>query len=671
MTAITSTEPSRRRTPAPNRVNALLGHPVAILATVLLLLTIFGWTFVSNPDRVAPTKDPAYYTWRTEVLLAEPPERLLELEGAFGMFAGGYRVVAPVFGGLLRRVPQISSLNVTVLLMVGLPVGTALLLGGFAFQRRRDPLVFHSVAIASAGLFLTPPFVGYLDNMLCLFFLAASLSFLATTRDSWPARFGFGIFLLLAGLTHPTTLAIFGLTLGAMSLGRLVFRRFDLGSVIRDDGPMLLTALASALLTLAIWTIGVWGKSASLTEAALPPPYGSDFFVDRMVSWIDTMRPALNGPLLLIGVGGLLMAGRRAAEDELARVSIVWLAPLGGLFGFIAGLTYPYYRFFNTTLAWVLLVGIGAWLLIRFLADFASGGGLRRVAVLGIVAVGVLFATNFTSGLDTSGWNRSQWLSPRERADLDALRAELGATDPDTPVVFVIDDEPAQPFQIWGSTKLAGNTSRYGTPSEQMDQVYLYLGSLENYFAGEPTLRDEETYDKLSRELLTYQEASLEGSDEEPIVVLAEIFNPAGANAEIASGDSEPTVPSTAEGVDDFERLWILHDGVIDRIGESVSPQPTESEASGVHLVRVFVALLALLVPGALALRFFLPGASIEEAVGLVPALAVGITTLVGGALLAITRSPLSTGSAVFTLVLAFVVGAALFIAGRPIAMSR
>ena len=46
-------------------------------------------------------------------------------------------------------------------------------------------------------------------------------------------------------------------------------------------------------------------------------------------------------------------------DDELARVSIVWLAPLVGLFGFVGGLTYPYYRFFNTTLAWVLLVGVG------------------------------------------------------------------------------------------------------------------------------------------------------------------------------------------------------------------------------------------------------------------------------------------------------------------------
>jgi hypothetical protein len=675
MTATTSTERTRLGTashggPRWTRLDSVLAHPLAILATAVLLLAIFGWTFVANPDRVAPTKDPAYYTWRTEVLIAEEPTRLLEIEGAFNMFAGGYRVAAPVIGGLLRGVPEISSLNVTVLIMVALPVGTALLLGGFAYRHRRDPLVFHSVAIAAASLFLTPPFVGYLDNMLCLFFLAAALPFVAPVRHSWPARFAFGIFLLLAGLTHPTTLAIFGLTLGAMSIGRLIYRRFDLRSVVRDDGPLLLTALAGAVVTLAIWTVGIWGRSTSLTEAALPPPYGSDFFVDRLVSWVDTMRPALNGPLFLIGAIGILAAGRRAAEDELSRVSIVWLAPLAGLFGFVAGLAYPYYRFFNTTLAWILLIGVGAALVLRFFLNFAAGGGTRRFALLGVAAIAFLIATNFTTGLDVSGWNRSEWLSPQERADLDALRVELASTDPDTPVVFVIDDEPGQPFQIWGSTKLAGNTSRYGLPSEQIDRAYLYLGSLENYFAGEPTLRGEETYDKLSPELLEDEQAGAAESDEEPIVVVAEIFNPAGANAEIASGETQPTVPSTAEGVADFERLWILHDGTIDRIGESVTPTPPEDDASFVHLVRAVVGLALLLLPGALALRFFLPDAGATDAAGLVPALGVAISTLAGIAVLALTRAPFSAGLAWVSLGLAILIGGVLLVFGRRAARS-
>ena len=414
MTASTLTRraPERASTEV-RRGEAFLGHPVALVATAAILLTIFAWTFWTNSGRVAPTKDPAYYTWRTEALISEDPATLLGIEGPNGMFSGGYRVAAPVIGGILRHIADVSSLSATVFLMVGTPVLTALLLAGFAYLRRRDPVLFHAVAFASAGLFLTPPFVGYLDNVLCLMFIAAGLYFIDPARYSWPARLGLGAFLVLAGLTHPTTLVIFCGVLGIMAAARLVVRSFDLRYVLRADGPMLLTAFAAFLVTLGIWTIGAWGRSASLAESALPPPYGSDFFVDRMVLWIEAMRPVFNGPLLAIGLIGLLLAGRRAAEDDLARVSVLWLAPLVGLFGFVAGLTYPYYRFFNTTLAWVLLVGVGAWLVMRFFMDVARKGGAARIALVGVAAVGIALATNFTVGLDKSGWTNlnAQWLS--------------------------------------------------------------------------------------------------------------------------------------------------------------------------------------------------------------------------------------------------------------------
>lgn len=647
-------------------LDEVLGHPAAFLATAVLLFALFGWTFLTDADRVAPTRDPAYYTWRTEAVISEPPVRLLELEGAFDMFAGGYRVAAPVIGGLLRHIPGVSSLNVTVLMTVGLPVLTALLLAGFAFGHLRDPLAFHSVAFGSAGLFLTPPFIGYLDNMLCLFFLAAALPFLSATRDSWPARVTFGLFLVLAGLTHPTTLAIFCLTLGAMSVARLLYRRFDLRSVIRDDGPMLASGFAAAVVVVGIWVVGIWGQSASLTEAALSPPYGRDFFLDRLGIWIDTMRPALNGPLFLIGAAGLLAAGRRAAESDLARVSIVWLAPLAGVFGFLAGLAYPYYRFFNTTLAWVLLVGLGVYFVIRFFIDVASAGGTRSLALIGVVAVVVLIGTNFTTGFDTSGWTRSEWLAADDRRDLDVLRSELATqTDEDTPVVFVIDDEPPRPFQIWAFTKLAGNTARYGLPAGQIDQAYVYLGSLDNYLAGEPTSQGNETYDDLSPELLEYSREAVAEAGTDPLVVLADIFNPAGANAAIASGEEELVVPADPDGVAQFERLWVLHDGTIDRIGESVSPQLPEEDPGILHVLRAALGLALFLFPGWVMLRFALPRATFAESIGLAPALGLAVTVVTAIVLLTVVRGPLSPTLAWASLAVATAVPAALVIAAR------
>jgi hypothetical protein len=679
MSAETATE--RARPPAKENdergaVDRVLGHPLAFLATAALLLALFGWTFVADSGRVAPTKDPAYYTWHTEMLISDDPAGLLEAEGAYEMFAGGYRISAPVIGGLLREIPGVSSLNTTVLLMVGVPVLTALLLAGFAYRHRRDPLIFHSVAIGVASLYLTPPFVGYLDNILCLMWLAAAIWFIGPARVSWTGRAGFFLFLLLAGFTHPTTLAIFCITLGAIAVVRLVFRKFDLRSVVRDDGPMLLTAFAAGVVMVAAWTVGIWGKSASLTEAALPPPYDSDFFLARMDLWVDAMTPLLNGPLFVIGIVGLLVAGWRWAEDDLAAVSIVWLAPLAGLFGFVGGLTYPYYRFFNTTLSWVLLVGVGAYFALRFFFQRATRGGLGVLALLGVIVIAAIFANNFRKGYDLSGWNdpAKGWLSADEREDLDALRLALDAeSDEDRPIVFVIDFDPegfSNQFQVWGDTKLAGNTSRYGLPPGQIDEAYMYLGSLENAVGGEPTLigdevgatgeecdtelLGEQTYDCLSNGLQANIDVGTEG--EEPIYVVPAIFNEAGANVEVASGDSQVI----ADGTD----IWPVQDGEVNGQGFVVTLEAESWPGGILHLLRVLVLLVLMLVPGYLALRYFFPDATAGEVIGMVPALSIGLLTLAGIVVLAIVRSPLDGIVPWLVLVVAVGIGAFLRITG-------
>jgi hypothetical protein len=657
--------PSDRRPGGPSWIDRGLGHPTAFIATAVVLLLLFGWTFLINPEQVAPTKDPAYYTWRTEALVSEDPRTLLEIEGAFNMFAGGYRVTAPVIGGYLRQIADVSSLKTTVFLMVGTPVLIALLLAGFAYRHRRDPLVFHAVAFGSGGLLLTDPFVGYLDNVLCLLWLAAAIWFIGPARESWPARIGFAMFLLLAGLTHPTTLAIFCLTLGAMVVVRLLFRSFDVKSVIRDDGPMLVTAFAAGVLTLVLWTIGPWGKSASLAEAALPPPYDSAFFLDRLLQWLGEMRPALNGPLLVIGVVGLLAAGKRAAEDDLARTSIVWLAPLAGLFGFVAGIAYPYYRFLNTTLSWILLVGLGAYFAIRFFLDFARGGGFRALAALGAVAVVVIVGTNFTHGYGAVGWDKAGWISEDQRRDLDVLRTELARRgEEDRPVVFVIDDEPSVPFQIWGFTKLAGNTSRYGLPDGQIDQGYMYLGSLDNFLSDRPTTRGEETYDKLSRALLEETNTAVQESGKQPVAVVASQFNPAGANADLAA-EFSPVATFGLTGL--TTDVWILDDGRLTTPGGNASSVPGD-KGSPVHVAWIALALVVLLLPGVVALRWFLPDATLPDALAMAPALAIAMLTLVGFAALAVVRSPFSAGVAWACVVVTIAIAAvAAFRAGlRP-----
>lgn len=642
-------------------VSRVLGHPVAYAVTAAILLSVFGWTFFTDSERVAPTKDPAYYTWRTELLVSEKPATLLEVTGPFDVFSGGYRVSSSVMGGYLRRVAGVSTLHVTVFLVVALPVLIALLLGGFAFRQRGDPLIFHAVALGAGSLLLTPPFVGYLDNVLCLFFLTASLWFIAPSRDSWPARVAFGLFLLAASFTHPTTLVIFFAVLCIMAAARWVYRRFDLKSVIRDDGPAIATAFATLILMYLIWKVGIWGRSESLSESALPPPYGSSFFLDRMVLWVKAMRPALNGPLFVIGAVGLLAAGRRAAEDELARVSLVWLAPLAGLFGFVGGLTYPYYRFFNTTIAWILLPGIGIYLVVRFFVERSRGAGGTAAAVVVIAAMAVLIATNFSTTLKLSNWNNAAggWLSAEEKGDLDVLRTQLAThTGEDTPVVFVVDEKASPAFQIYGFSKLAGNTSRYGVPSGQIDRTYEYLGSLDNFLAGKPTLTGDKTYDKLSPGFLKDTQDGLAGADVKPIVVVASIFNESGSNTSLFSGDTIRT-GNTGE-------VWFLDAGsVVTGEGVQLTADAQAPIPSGVHSVAVLAGLILLLLPGLLALRFFLPDATFAESLGLVPALSLTMIALSGIAVLAVTRQPFTTVVAWISLAVAALAGFVLMVAAE------
>jgi len=656
-------------------IRRALGSPLAFLATALILLALFGWTFIANPDRVAPTKDPAYYTWRTELISTETPETLLDTKGPYDYFSSGYRVTAPVTGALMRAIPGVSELHTTVFFMVLLPVLTSLLLAGFAYRHRRDPLLWHAVAFLSASLYLTPPFVGYLDNVLCLFFLAASLSFLTEARTSWPARVAFGGFLLAAGLTHPTTLVFFGLSLGLMSLVKLVFRKLDLRAVIREDLPMLLTALVAAVVTFAVWTVGLWGESAPLADAALAPPYDSDFFLDRMGLWIDAMRPLFNGPLLIVGVVGILAAGWRWADEDLARVSILWLAPLAGLFGFIGGLTYPYYRFFNTSLAWVLLVGLGAYFLIRYLLSKSA-----IAAAVGLVVLGFLVATNFTSGFELTGWNNAEggWINDQTRTDLEALEARLAGVDEDTPVIFAMDQED-RGQQVWGYTKLSGNTSRYGLPDGMIDQGFMYLGSLENLLQDSPTDAqgaaieqgscdpDEakealsgDIYTALSRETLCDVQNNAAG---EPIIVVAQAFNSSGFNAEVASGAVEGAPNIVSEG-----EVWSVADGEVTTVlgGELPAPEPREDDASPLHILRVLIGFGLLLLPGNLAFRFFLPdGHPVAESLGMVPALSILMLSLVGAVVVAVTQSPLDAPVAWTTLAIATLLGAGLYGLGR------
>ncbi len=128
-----------------------------------------------DPSISAPTRDPAWYTWRANVILQSNPVSVAQEWGPAGLFSGGYRITVPLAGALLQRVAGLDQYSFSAFLMIGVPVLTGLALGAGAFRSRRDPLVVLTTMLVSAALFLTTPYVGYLDNITVLFLLSLTL----------------------------------------------------------------------------------------------------------------------------------------------------------------------------------------------------------------------------------------------------------------------------------------------------------------------------------------------------------------------------------------------------------------------------------------------------------------------------------------------------------------
>ena len=276
-----------------------------------LILLAYGWTFLLDPSISAPTRDPAWYTWRANVLMNARPSLIVEEWGPFSMFSGGYRVSVPLLGALLTRVAGTDLYTFSGMMMVGMPLLTGLALGAFAYQVHRDRLLFLIVVGVTSVLSMTTPYVGYLDNTTILFILSAALAFVPAARTSWGARVALFLLALVGALTHPTTCVIFGAALFAAFCVHLLTSRFRLAEALRADAHYLWPIGIGMIVGLALWLVGPWGVTSSLADAALPPPYTQEVFEKRLWGWIDSLRPPITVPLLLVGLAWLVVRARR------------------------------------------------------------------------------------------------------------------------------------------------------------------------------------------------------------------------------------------------------------------------------------------------------------------------------------------------------------------------
>ena len=234
--------------------------------------------------------------------------------------------------------------------------------------------------LATVALFLTTPYVGYLDNITVLFLLALMIPFVHEARTSWGARTALFLIGIAAAFTHPTTCVIFGAVLMAVFGFHFLTSRFSFGAALRADAPMLMSVGFGMIAGLAMWVVGIWGEPASLAEAALPPPYTAEFFADRLFEWVGSLQPIVIVPFIVIAIVSTILLSRRTREPARTedQVSIWWLIAFAGAATVITGAALPYYRFMNASAAPMALVGLGAFVAIRWLLRGPAGPGARR-----------------------------------------------------------------------------------------------------------------------------------------------------------------------------------------------------------------------------------------------------------------------------------------------------
>ena len=301
---------------------------------------------------------------------------------------------------------------------------------------------------------------------------------------------------IAAAFTHPTTCVIFGLVLLAVFGFHFLTSRFSFGSALRSDGPMLMSCGFGMIGGLAMWVVGIWGPTASLSDAALPPPYTKAFFLDRLGQWVGSLQPLVIGPLIAVAIVSTILLARRERRpaDTFDMVSIWWMLPFLGSLSFLTSAVVPYYRFMNATAAVMPLAALGAFVAIRWFLRL--DGAKRAAGMLASVAVVGALGWVFSDGL-SNRWasERAQWIDEGARVSLAAVHEIVGDAGVRPNILIANFGDTATAY---GWAKTFTNVFRTGLSGESDQYQATYLGRLEDFLAGRPSTGPSAGYRKIS-----------------------------------------------------------------------------------------------------------------------------------------------------------------------------
>lgn len=625
----------------------VMRRPGAALVLASLITLVMGWQFITDASRAVPALDTAWYQWRAEYIQANDPGSLIEIQGADGSLAGGYRVAQPVLAAMVRIVAGVDAGVPTVVLSIFFRVVAAAAAAAFAWRYRRSRLLFYLTLLAVPALFLLQQFFGFMDNFFALALVGGTLVLMDRMRTSWVARVGATAMLFLTGLTHPTTLALFLLSLGLVAAYHFLREGFSLRAALRSGvTPVLWAGALASVLMVGAWVGGMWGPAAGLNEAAVPPPETVSYFIQRSLSVFRGMQPLTLVPVFLLGLGSLLVAAWRRRE-RFAEITVAWNLPLLGMLGFVLGAAYPYFRFFNATLAPLLTIAAGLAAVIGLGMRFTRRPwALVAPVVAAALVAGILFGW-WWGGL--SGWNsRGTWLTPEVRTTLAAADGYLEAEPEGRKVIFVTDAQPGEVVP-YGKYKEFANALFAGLRGERIDDAVVYFGRVEDLQEGRATAIGDEEYDRLAADAAVEAIPLLREEPGNVVVMMPMEFNDHSANPEwLAACEACPEVGESEVYVLGDLMEAPVSDGSL-RAGAEATAEARAFAADppgplgglGGTLGALAGLVLLLVVPGWLLHRA-LPDPDPVEAIALVPLLSATAVTVVGVLVLAVLRGPLT-----------------------------
>ncbi|HEV2950687.1 MAG TPA: hypothetical protein VGZ51_01185, partial [Actinomycetota bacterium] len=261
------------------------------------------------------------------------------------------------------------------------------------------------------------------------------------------------------------------------------------------------------------------------------------------------------------------VAGTTAADAFLQRFLASWLVviAIGVPIGFVTGWLPP-----DRLVTFGFAVPIGAALgLVWVHRRLDARRWLAHVAVVllgGWMIVGALLA-----------WGRQRpFISIAEAEQAMHASTISRLVPPGTPIVLPVDD--GDPTSTFLSAR-ASNVARGALPSSRAGDVFVFVGTVTDLFAGRPTERGDPGYDAVSE--LTLAEIP---DRPEPVVIVLPAFY---------------LIPDAASD----PRLFEFEDGVLASVESSSTPMPAESDdgsvgfgpSSGIAIALAAIAVLFLL----------------------------------------------------------------------------